>query len=78
MQKFSSNVVEKVGYFPTLHNIYMIKTDMDLRFQCIRVSDLSARRALVEELSGRQQLERLLRDSLLVKKSCAPPACLSY
>lgn len=31
--------------------------------KCIRVSDLSARRALVEELSGRQQLERLLRDS---------------
>ncbi|KNZ61417.1 uncharacterized protein VP01_1402g4 [Puccinia sorghi] len=31
--------------------------------KCIRVSELSARRALVEELSGRQQLERLLRDS---------------
>lgn len=31
--------------------------------KCIRVSDLPARRALVEELSGRQQLERLLRDS---------------
>ncbi|MBW0525349.1 hypothetical protein O181_065064 [Austropuccinia psidii MF-1] len=31
--------------------------------KCIRVSDPAGRRALVEELSGRQILERLLRDS---------------
>ncbi|CAH7668266.1 armadillo-type protein, partial [Phakopsora pachyrhizi] len=31
--------------------------------KCIRVSDPAGRQALVEELSGRQRLERLLRDS---------------
>ena len=57
VQKFSSNVIEKVSW-----NYYL-----DLYFlthqQCIRVADASTRSSVIDELNHRPRLEKLLRDA---------------
>ena len=50
VQKFSSNVIEKV---------FILQTHV----QCIRVADETTRQTLISEIVDRDRLETLLRDS---------------
>jgi hypothetical protein len=59
VQKFSSNVIEKVSYvyIPLLH------PKLNSTPQCVRVAEHNTRKLLIDELLNRSRLEKLLRDS---------------
>ncbi|KAH0838661.1 ARM repeat-containing protein [Lanmaoa asiatica] len=60
VQKFSSNVIEKVSRLVMLCILGMNNL---ASVQCIRVAEHSTRKMLIEELLNRSRLEKLLRDS---------------
>ncbi len=60
VQKFSSNVIEKVRCLGM--TFWMMMTN-DSPWQCIRVAEHNTRKMLIEELLNRTRLEKLLRDS---------------
>lgn len=57
VQKFSSNVIEKVSISTKFHSY---SSDS---IQCVRVAEHSTRKLLIDELLNRSRLEKLLRDS---------------
>ncbi len=59
VQKFSSNVIEKVAWFCYILVLYSYV----MVAKCIRVAEHNTRKILIEELLNRTRLEKLLRDS---------------
>lgn len=59
VQKFSSNVIEKVC--GTCYAVLI--SQLTSPIQCIRVAEHNTRKMLIEELLNRNRLEKLLRDS---------------
>ncbi len=59
VQKFSSNVIEKVRSFHLRCDCQLTTTVM----KCVRVAEHSTRKMLIGELLNRTRLEKLLRDS---------------
>jgi hypothetical protein len=61
VQKFSSNVIEKVStVFPLPATWFSCLLVLP---KCVRVAEHSTRKLLIEELLNRSRLEKLLRDS---------------
>jgi len=60
VQKFSSNVIEKVSS-NLLYEMRLKRSPNAM--QCIRVAEHNTRKMLIEELLNRTRLEKLLRDS---------------
>jgi hypothetical protein len=59
VQKFSSNVIEKVLFVDYIQCSVFTSNG----WQCIRVAEHNTRKILIEELLNRTRLEKLLRDS---------------
>ena len=59
VQKFSSNVIEKVFKLIVSGRLYLPNDGK----QCVRVAEHNTRKILIEELLNRTRLEKLLRDS---------------
>ena len=59
VQKFSSNVIEKVFKLIVSSRLYSPNDGK----QCVRVAEHNTRKILIEELLNRTRLEKLLRDS---------------
>ena len=59
VQKFSSNVIEKVFKLIVSSRLYLPNDGK----QCVRVAEHNTRKILIEELLNRTRLEKLLRDS---------------
>jgi hypothetical protein len=64
VQKFGSNVIEKVGFgFLAVQRNECVELTWRVVSQCIRVAEHTKRKLLIEELLNRTHLEKLLRDS---------------